>query len=115
MQSFWDMLPASLWPTQSFISPAEQARALVALQSRSAPSDPWSVPRLDSAASTWALDPPQAGSAMSAAGYNFFPPDPNPTFRPTWNQPLGSNNPAENATRAWKTLGLLGGWEPLPD
>ena len=31
MQSFWDLLPASLWPTQPFIPPDEQARIMQAL------------------------------------------------------------------------------------
>jgi hypothetical protein len=42
MQSFWDLLPASLWPTQPFISPDEQARVLQARWALQAPANPFS-------------------------------------------------------------------------
>ena len=42
MQSFLDLLPASLWPTQPFISPDEQARTLQALWALQAPANAFS-------------------------------------------------------------------------
>jgi hypothetical protein len=39
MQSFWDLLPASLWLTQPFISPDEQARTMRALWALQAPGN----------------------------------------------------------------------------
>jgi hypothetical protein len=39
MQSFWDMLPASLWPTQPFIPPEEGASALQALRAMQLPAN----------------------------------------------------------------------------
>jgi hypothetical protein len=42
MQSFWDLLPASLWPTQPFISPDEQARTLQALRALQASANAFS-------------------------------------------------------------------------
>jgi hypothetical protein len=39
MQSIWDLLPASLWPTQPFIAPDEQARILRAFNNLQASRD----------------------------------------------------------------------------
>jgi hypothetical protein len=38
MQSFWDLLPASLWPTQPFIPPEESARTFQALRALQFPA-----------------------------------------------------------------------------
>ena len=42
MQSFWDLLPASLWPTQRFIPPNEQARIMQALWAQQASANAFS-------------------------------------------------------------------------
>jgi hypothetical protein len=43
MASIWDLMPASLWPTQPFVSPEEQKKTLQALQDLQVPWD-WSSP-----------------------------------------------------------------------
>jgi hypothetical protein len=67
MSSFWDLLPASAWPVQRFISPDEQAQTLQAALSLGVPLD-WSALLPVSSAPTVAAQPsPPQQQAYSAA------------------------------------------------
>jgi len=120
MQSFWDLLPASLWPTQPFISPDEQTRILAAAHSLGLPSGSPSFLPLDAAAPNPALgalppapQPPPATPAGSddlaataaAPSANPGPSPGEPPLRVIAGAPITQASP----------LGILGaifGWEP---
>ena len=80
MQSFWDLLPASFWPTQPFISPDEQARALQALWALQAPANTF---------------PPVAGGSRNIEG-------------PSSLQTPGPAQSASGADHASASCGILG-------
>jgi len=66
MQSFWDLLPASLWPTQAFIPPDEQAgvlQALQALQASANSSSPAAIAPDNRAGAPWTRTPSPVGPA----------------------------------------------------
>ncbi len=73
MQSFWDLLPASLWPTQPFISPAEQARVLQALQALQASansSSPTAIAPDNRAGAPWTRTPSPVGPVSGGEDFS---------------------------------------------
>ncbi|HEY1545625.1 MAG TPA: hypothetical protein VGG01_24750 [Xanthobacteraceae bacterium] len=105
----------AVYGNRNIAGQGERARAVAAMRSPSGAgvrARTMDIPGSDSSQS-------QVGPAMPTVGHAFLPP-PLPLnigFRPNRAQSPWSafDDQTDRLTKAWKILGIMGGWEPVPD